>query len=378
MRLLSYLLVILFPYPLFSQTINDYQKTKKAIENCPQSVIQMPVPASHPDIPKTLLPVSNIVVKDVREDTSYIGIQMGINLSSVNQRCRKTLFNKPLSSAFAEYMNQSPGFSLSSSPYSLVCFIKEFRITQRDSVINYTKTRLMYSRIALTAETFLVHGNDYFPAFKIDTAALVLIDEDNRFDAIPDMLTGLLQKCAAISIEKTEAKHAYTLAALEDRYNKASGKPILSAEKPQAGIYMTFDEFINNKPSFTKYEMKSDKLSASLYSVSPAGEATLQTKAFGYCDGSIIWLNIANDYYPLIRRQNTFEYIGDYHAINKKTGFKPGYFNQLNGSNATRLGLSAASVGISSLLMAYGGTGTVPTLRGKVIHQLNLETGEVY
>ncbi len=378
MRSFYFLVICLLPLPLFSQTVKHYTRMKKAVEKCPQNVIQMPAQASHAGGGKTILPVSRITVTDVREDTTYIGIQIRLYSSWGNQRCRKILFDKSLPGTFEEYLNHNNEFPVSGSPYTLVCFVKEFRITQRDSLgsSSDSKTKLLYNRIAMKAETFLKHNNDYFPAFKVDTVMLGLIDEMNEFSAIPDMLANLLQTCAAMNVQKVLAKHTYTSAVLEDRYRAALVKPILSANPPAAGIYMSFDEFINNKPGFTKYKLKADKLSGTLYSVSPTGEEELQTKEFGYCDGSIIWLNMGNDFYPLIRRENTFEYFGDYQSINKKTAYnKPNYY-QLSGSNAMRLGTSIAAAGVGSLLIGYAGS--VPSLNGKVIHQLNLETGEIY
>ena len=378
MKLLCLFVLFSIPFCLFSQTVKDYTRMKKAVENCPQNVIQMPPSASHPDMNTTVLPVGAIDVKDVREDTTYIGIQMRLYSSWGSLRCRKILFNKSLSGAFEEYLNHNNEFPVSSSPYTLVCYVKEFRVTQRDSVSSTTdsKTKLLYNRIALKVETFLKQDDNYFPAFKVDTVMLGLIDEISEFSAIPNMLTSLLQTCAATNIQKVLAKHTYTSTVLEDRYRTASVKPILLANPPTAGIYMSFEEFINNKPRFTKYTLKADKLSGTLYSVSPTGEEELQTKEFGYCDGSIIWLNVGKDFYPLVRRENTFEYFGDYQSINKKTTYNQPNYYRLTGSNATRLGTSIAAAGISSLLLAYAGS--VPSLRGKVIHQLNLETGEIY
>jgi hypothetical protein len=76
---------------------------------------------------------------------------------------------------------------------------------------------------------------------------------------------------------------------------------------------------VNNNPSIADYEFRTDKKVSILYTKTSAGDWMPASKAFGFCDGKIVWMNVSGSFYPLIRNGNAFQLLVNYYAIKGKS-----------------------------------------------------------
>ena len=363
---------------IFSQNINTYKRDSAKISNCALNTIQLPTKLSNSSPGSALtLPFQNFIVRDVRSDTTTIGVQIKTAAFAKDHYYRKLLFDKPASVLFSDYVNNNTSFTKTNSSLSLLGFIKEFRIVQSDS-LNKGNSEL-YNKVFFNAEAFLSKDSIYYPAMRLDTVILSLIDNKDEFETITDAWDAFIKKAASIDSQKIFVRTAYKLSDLETRYRQRFDKPILTAKQLNAGIYKSFSEFLNNQPSVVKYKLQEDKKATTLYSLTPNNEWLPETKAYGFCDGNIVWLNIDNVFHPLIRKENTFEFLGDYYSINYR--YRKGSYAQvplLSDPYTSSPGQMGTGIGVSSIISAALNHNRYASLKGRIVHQLNMEDGEFY
>lgn len=95
--------------------------------------------------------------------------------------------------------------------------------------------------------------------------------------------------------------------------------PVVLAEHPKKGIYLSFKDFLNNNPDTASFEAEINGRKRILKSSAYAD--SIVAKCWGYSDGDAIFMNINNDYYRLNRSQNTFDLKGPYTVDIKNTVF---------------------------------------------------------
>ena len=109
----------------------------------------------------------------------------------------------------------------------------------------------------------------------------------------------MLQKKRKFSAD--EVKKHY-----DDRWNK----PILKTDTLSSGVYRSFSEFINNRPSIRGYSIQKTKLADVLYSSGDGGEAIPLRDVWGYCDGQRIFIKSGENFFMLVKKQNSFYFLG--------------------------------------------------------------------
>lgn len=197
----------------------------------------------------------------------------------------------------------------------------------------------------------------------------LLTDDKNDFSILSQTLDVVVNKSAFIDTFKIFSRKAYSLSEIILRYNQKLDKPILAAKKLNPGIYKRFEEFVENAPSIKQYDIKTDKKSTNLYSKEDGSDWQIETKAFGFCDGATIWINVDNIYHPLIRYENTFEFLGDYYNLEYRAGAR--YSNVYINNNPV------LGAGITAFYNIANGM-SYTAMKGKIVHQLNMETGAFY
>ncbi len=93
-------------------------------------------------------------------------------------------------------------------------------------------------------------------------------------------------------------------------------------------------------------------------------------EAFGFCDGSTLWINVNNVFHPLIKYGNTFEFIANLNSYKTK-------YKSTNIPIAGRFGLSTSlSLGLYAISLYTNSSDKYS--RGQSVYQLNLDNGEFY
>lgn len=148
---------------------------------------------------------------------------------------------------------------------------------------------------------------------------------------------------------------------------------ILGTDKINDGIYLTFNDFLDNKPADIQFEyVVSKKRDSISLSEMRADDSVFTKKCWGFCKKGIPYMRINNDFSLLSKIQNTFE---------------------LNSQQTIRLKYKkASSVFWTAFNIAHDLAGPFPefvvfdiplskptdTIRGIGFYKLDMETGEIY
>ena len=122
----------------------------------------------------------------------------------------------------------------------------------------------------------------------------------------------------------------------------------MKEESPATGVFLTFQDFLNNKPRIAQFKFKKGKLTDELYSINN-GKEELLNKYWGFSDSSSLYINIGMNAFKAIRKQNTFEVVGFRH-INIDKDYQSGniYAEPLFGQLLTNKTLKIFQVNMKS------------------------------
>lgn len=285
------------------------------------------------------LSFSKIVFNDVRYDTSFIAINWQSAYTSVFTLNRKYNLNGGLAGSLTNYFNHYYINNFSNNDEELICYIKSFTITAKDSLLKYFNPNENFTdrkdnNINLEIECFYKKGDSLFPAIRIDTVYAYHFSAIKKEfpEGIKEIINPLIQKINNADVDKILKRKSYTQDQITARYQSLFNLPILAADTYKKGIYKTFEEFKNNAPSITAFSMKTEKMRVNL-SQTPKVDATtfIQPRntavflyddnndiipaltIFGFCDGKTCWIQHGAFYYPLIRVGEAFEFMYDFY-----------------------------------------------------------------
>ncbi len=186
------------------------------------------------------------------------------------------------------------------------------------------------SGIIVNAEMFLQNKNAYHALYKVDTVILANTESELIANLVDTGFEALFKKVVNKSLSqmhmgKTELSYNDIKKHVED----FSNFPILNDSILNRGVYVNFNDFKNNKPSITVFEVKKGALSDELFIIENNQNILLQN-FWGYCDGSKFFILSVHNLFPLIRSRNTF----NTRALNQldKTRMNSFKVNRLAGS----------------------------------------------
>ena len=79
---------------------------------------------------------------------------------------------------------------------------------------------------------------------------------------------------------------------IRNYYARLTDIPALNAGMPAKGVYRSFAEFRQNKPSDTAFEIKFEALADHLYVKDKNGNLTLERKVWGVSDGKNAYIRV--------------------------------------------------------------------------------------
>ena len=270
------------------------------------------------------LPFSSIKIVDSRFDTTKLGFLPVTNLFSDKHDYFKKLSFKEgsIAESLAAYYNDYYKNSFLNNGFELLIVMKRFWI----SGIDYTRSK----RVDL-ANNLYVSGNlyckweyyfgkqgKYLPVKRLDTIMQSSEDQDLYIDEeFHERRLARFKFCLKALVELFDFERAV---ALFDKQpgksmneiisynNKRNDIKILRDSSFQKGVYLSFDEFRNNKPSITEYKEKQTKyglFKSESYLVDAKGDQI--SEYWGYSDGEKFRFGkFGND--KIYRVENTFEF----------------------------------------------------------------------
>jgi hypothetical protein len=92
-------------------------------------------------------------------------------------------------------------------------------------------------------------------------------------------------------------------------YSNRFEKPILKEPNLTKGVFLTFEDFLNNNIAITDFKIQRGRVTDELYQ-GKNGDEGLIDKYFAYCDGQYLYFRIGFNSFKGLRQQNTFEVLG--------------------------------------------------------------------
>ena len=144
----------------------------------------------------------------------------------------------------------------------------------------------------------------------------------------------LIPLCLQLSAEKIESAlnrqdNPYQSGDLNQFKKHFNDIPILNDIQKKKGLYLTYQQFLNNTPAVAEFEIERDKLTDALFAHNSKGSYELIRNVWGYCDGYNMYIKSGEKYFQLCRVDNTFYFYGA-EDIRKSAYSDPGTASLLN------------------------------------------------
>lgn len=309
---------------------------------------------------------------DMRSDTSKVGFILA-PVNSFTDEYHRVVFPKPA----AEYLTKTMKDFYTGDPdagASLTIVLRQLWVSERMVTPNTVGRQILVGSIDqlsycyLGADCYASSGGQHQYLGNIDTVVSVRRLLTNAADDLfRKTMFEALNKANILFKKSDKASTAINTDALHQQYYKSISHPVLQVEEPARGVYLTYPEFLQNKPSFINFTVERTKKKEIMHC--PGIEDSLLAKAWGYYDSTGLNIHMNDNYYRAVRTQNTFEVAGprtilSLYSTEEKifTAVVESFFSGL------------ASGGLSLALMG----GHNKTMKELVPYQLNVFDGTVY
>lgn len=215
--------------------------------------------------------------------------------------------------------------------------------------------------VIATFEFYYSNGKGYTPLYRFDTVYRGM--KSIRFEAqefLDNLLIMSVQPLIATGNNFTPADKVMALDEIGNYSRQQYDLPIIKAGIYKKGVYNTFDEFKINNPSIVFNNIVSNKLTKTIFSKDEKGEYPVRD-VWGYSDGSHVFIKSGDNYFELIKRQNTFITFAARSLVAMHT---------IKLGNILMLGVLFGTVGRQNKKVSYD-----LVLR---LYELDLDTGELY
>jgi hypothetical protein len=316
------------------------------------------LPTLQVEQPTTALPFSDIEIIDRRADTSTIGFY-----ESTLGRFYKLNYTAGLSTSLEQYIRQQYSFINTPNAPQLFAVLKKFRATTSyDNASETAKEPALIPAVIAVIEFYERSGAGYKA---ISREEVMIPTERFTLKHINQSLKLVIDSCVVTAARKyrkmNSGRKTITLQQIESYNETAFTHKILNETTLHKGVYMTFDDFKNNSPAFTDYQFRAGSLEDLIYVKQGNGTEYPERNTWGYCDGYTVFINLSDNYIPLMRVGNTYNIFGA-KELTRRRNVKLG--------NVMLLGVLGGGLGSQNKKVTY-------TLIPKA-YQLDMHTGDIY
>lgn len=351
-------------FPIFS--IGQASKTKK---DDPRKLNSLRyVLESNFIAPKEIkLPFSSIRVIDNRYDTSKIGFNFTSRfLASKRKSFDKIDFKEGVEKSFEQFYNSYYENAFDNSGYKLVLVMKKFWLSliarNKSKAINIVKFEAGGESIYYKIDYYLEKNNQYLPLKRIDSVFNIndktfdlvnrTMEDKGRLIFVKNILKYFVEKydfSMGINAFDNSPKKSYI--EVQNYNKKMFNLKILQDSAFAKGVYLSFEDFKENKPSLLNFTEKRMRYSATRneeYIEDVNGKAINQL--WGYSDGNFFKIGIYS-HDKIYRTNNTFEF------------FIPTVWYTQNTNSVGDIGLTITTNNRNEIWIPM---------------QIDMETGEIY
>jgi hypothetical protein len=312
------------------------------------------------------LPFSFIEVVDARPDSTKLGFQRDRTFNACRIYCTKTSPAQEIQQWFNTYCKKN--LDSNSTNRLLVC-IKKFWISDFDkSELKTADKNQRFDNIYYKAEIYYKVGDQYYPVRRIDSVFAM----KRRTQFVPPTFVEQVFKYTVSLMQETDwaamAKKRSVERQRIDSFNRSIALPVLNDTGYRKGVFVTFAEFKNNRPSYTEFELKTGRLSDILYVTEADGKSYVKRDVWGFFDGKNLFIRMGINFFPLHRQNQTWEFFGTNNL--EQNDIRPIFPTVMNGSPVAYFFASAA--------MDATGSISSTVLNKLRPFQVDIETGEMF
>jgi hypothetical protein len=264
-------------------------------------------------------PFRHYQVIDARPDTARIGIHAFIpTLGSPHNR--QLVFRQPAASEIAGFLNAH--FTRPDARYTALIVLRNLWLSDanyhREEKLRNPAILHERTHIRLKAEIYAVEDSLFTPILRFDT--LQAYKRDNRYTSIVTYYSLWNRDVTAILCDMADSAARLTTARegrgrqlhLEDilQFNQSRFEtPITGNIALTPGVYTSFEECRNNKPSLQHFEIRMENNYRLLYISESGGSTYYSHEAWGCCDGKNIYMMHDGVLYPIWREDRAFYFL---------------------------------------------------------------------
>ena len=305
--------------------------------------------------------IKKLIVIDARADTSTLGFRpfdaKYYSLSTVNLTGEITTF-------LNEYLQIEE--SAPADGKSIVAVIRKLWLSDRLQIDSDTKGSNNFNQkeqggVIATIEFYHNNGKSFTPLYRFDTVYRGMKNfklEAQEF--LDNLLIMSVQPLIAIGNNFSSSDKVMTLDEIGVYSRRQFDLPIIKADIYKKGVYNTFDEFKLNNPSIVFYDIVSNKLTKTVFSKDENGEYPVRD-VWGYSDGTRVYIKSGDNYFELIKKQNTFISFAARSLVATRT---------IKLGNVLMLGFVFGAIGSQNKKVYYD------LIFG--LYELDIDTGELY
>lgn len=252
-----------------------------------------------------------IRVLDYRRDTSRIGVVH----SGTYAQTQLLMHNGSTSHAFAGLLDSV--YTYPGSGDSLLVVIKNLWIS--DSLVGPAVPHGLFSdpywcKLGFRFEAYLQRGGGFVPLVYLDTLAEAKGSEEGSFTErwLLELTDIFMEKVADMDNPGIVArKRTVTMTQIDSFCQRRYDYSMDTVTRPVKGVYASVDEFRNNQPSITDYQITKDNQGILELRVKDAdGKYYYSHTLWGFCDGEQAYVMMDGNLFPVFRVQHQFYVLG--------------------------------------------------------------------
>ena len=263
---------------------------------------------------KNRFPYRAFEVVDYRPDSLRIG------LFGNRKQLSDLRFNSSPGSTIQFFLNENYTNPLATK--TLLVVIKDLWFSDIVDVPGATPSNFN-SHIKFRVEAYVKEETGYVPMAYFDT----LISSKTGVTLIapftmPGLIDAFIDKISAVDLEHANlpSKRHLSLGAVDSFSKRSFTYPVTVANTLKKGVYANFEEFRNNRPSVSNYDIDNEKDgSISLRLIDEQGKSYYSRRMWGYCDGQQTYVMMDGNLFPVIHYGRAFYVYGSKNYLVRKS-----------------------------------------------------------
>jgi hypothetical protein len=262
---------------------------------------------------KITLPFKDVRVFDKRFDTSKLGYLFS------GPHYKNIVLKPSLSSAVEDYFRKNFVFATESDKILVVMlkttWMHEMRSGEED-VEDFNNELQKLSKCIFKADVYSSENNSYQALVRVDTS----LENKNPLVNVSSVLLLNSLNYTADKILSLDLNQLFTKKTkinetdVMNYYDQRLKKPRITNDLLQRGVYLTFDDFLNNRLTAYKFSLEQDEESDYMYIEENGGEK-LFTDFWGFSDGENLYIKLGFNFFKLTKDNNTYSFWGCRRAV---------------------------------------------------------------